>query len=188
MLRRPMPRPKFAAAVLLGAWLLLSCSGPPLGRQTTASNARGDDPWLLGERCTPDTPVDPAPHIEVLAAGTGPPVAPGMTVRVHYIASLPNGTVLHDTHDENVPSEIIYESTRTICGFERGLVGMRPGEQRRVVVPRSLAFGEDGRPPQIPPRAELVFVIDLYLPADIVNEHGSPTVNPKPSRGSRRGR
>ena len=101
-----------------------------------------------------------------------------MTVRVHYVASLADGTVLHDSHEGNVPSEIIYGSTKTICGFERALDGMSPGEQRRVRVPWSLAFGENGRPPEVPARADSVFVIDLYLPADVVMENGSRPVNP----------
>lgn len=177
-----MPRTRLLGTVLLAALLTLSCGAGPTGRQTTANNARGDDPWLVGERCTPDTPADPAPRIEVLAAGNGQPVAPGVTVRVHYVASLPNGAILHDSHDSHdgysVASEVILGSTKTICGFERALLGMRPGEQRRVVVPWSLAFGENGRPPEIPPRTDLVFVIDLYLPADVVIEHGLPPANP----------
>jgi peptidylprolyl isomerase len=138
----------------------------------------------MGERCTPDTPDDPAPQVEVIAAGSGNPVTPGMSVRVHYVASLPGGAVVHDTHVDDVPSEVVMGSTKTICGFERALLGMRPGEQRRVLVPWQLAFGESGRPPEIPPRSDLVFVIDLYLPADVVIEHGSAPVNP--ARGGRR--
>ncbi len=168
----------FSEMALLVASLTLSCGAGPSGRQTTASNARGDDPWLVGEGCSPDTPADPAPRIEVLAEGSGQPVAPGVTVRVHYIASLPNGAIVHDSHEGSLPSEIILGSTKTICGFERALLGMRPGEQRRVFMPWSLAFGENGRPPEIPPRTDLVFMIDLYLPADIVLEHGSPPSNP----------
>jgi FKBP-type peptidyl-prolyl cis-trans isomerase len=122
--------------------------------------------------------------VEVLAAGTGEPIGPGFTVRIHYVAALANGTIVHDTHEDGTPSEIILGSTKVICGVERALLGMRPGEQRRVVVPWSLAFGEAGRPPQIPPRADLVFLIDLYLPANLVVDHGAPPANP--SVGPRR--
>jgi hypothetical protein len=169
------------------ASLTLSCASPQVSaRPTMIGVARSDDPWLLGERCTPETPPDPAPRIEVLAAGSGEPVAPGVTVRIHYIASLPNGAVLRDTHEENIPAEIIIGSTKTICGIERALIGMHPGEQRRIFVPSSLAFGETGRPPEIPPHSDLVFVVDLYLPADVVNQLGSPPVNPIRGGGRRR--
>jgi peptidylprolyl isomerase len=158
--------------------LALSCGAPQAeGRPTTIGTAQSDDPWLLGERCRADTPDEPAPRVETLAAGSGEPVRAGETVRVHYIASLADGSKLHDTR-EGAPSEIIIGSTKTICGFERVLVGMRPGEQRRATVPWSLAFGEAGRSPEVPAKADLVFVIDLYLPADVVIEHRSRPVNP----------
>jgi hypothetical protein len=171
------------------ALLLLSLGCGPAhleGRQTTAAVAQSDDPCLLGARCTPDTPFDPAPRIETVAAGSGDPVAPGETVRIHYVAALPDGTRVHDSHETHMPSEIILGSTKVMCGVERSLVGMRPGEERRVLVPWSLAFGEEGRPPSVPPRADLLFVIDLYLPADIVNEKRGRPVNPAGGGGRRR--
>jgi len=188
MLRHSMRCTYLPEAVLLAALLTPSCAAPPqvAARERTIGVARSDDPWLLGERCTPETPADPAPRIDVLAAGTGDPATPGMTVRVHYVASLSGGLVVHDSHDGNLPAEIIIGSTKTICGFERALIGMRPGEQRRVFLPSSLAFGGSGRPPEIPPGADLVFVIDLYLPADVANQHGMPPVNPIRGGGRRR--
>jgi hypothetical protein len=177
-----MPRTHLTGALLLAASLTLSCGAGPMGRQRTVNVARNDDPWLMGEGCTAATPFDPAPRIEVLAEGTGDIVTRG-TVRVHYVASLPNGTIVHDTHEDSMPSEVILGSTKTICGFERALIGMRPGEQRRALIPWSLAFGETGRSPEIAPRTDLVFVIDLYLPDEIVNEHGSRPANP--TRGGR---
>jgi len=128
----------------------------------------------------------PGPRIETLAEGTGRPVEIGETVRVHYVASVPGGAVLHDSHEGGIPSEIILGSTKTICGFERALLGMRPGEQRRVLVPWSLAFGETGRPQEIPPRTDVVFVIDLYLPANAVLDNSAPPpLNPARGGGRR---
>jgi hypothetical protein len=175
MPRTPASAP---AALLLAASLAFSCGAGPTGRQTTASNTRGDDPWLAGEGCSPDTPADLEPRTEVLAEGSGQPVTAGVSVRVHYVARSPDGTILHDSHVGNLPSDIVLGSTKTICGFERALLGMRPGEQRRAYVPWSLAFGEAGRPPEIPPRTDVVFVIDLYLPAEAVIDQGSRPVNP----------
>jgi hypothetical protein len=179
--------PRLTLPALLASALTLSCAGPQLnGRQTTASVARSDDPWLMGERCTPETPLDPAPRIDILAAGIGDPVAAGATVRVHYVATLPDGTLLHDSRNERMPSEIIIGSTKLMCGFERAIIGMRAGEQRRVLVPWTLAFGEEGRPPEIPPRADIAFVIDLYLPAEVIIQNGSRPINPAGGGGRRR--
>ena len=147
-------RPILFETSILIASLAISCGPPPVfARPTTANNARSDDPWLLGAQCTADTPADANLRIQVLAEGTGAPVTPGMTVRAHYVASMSDG---HVVHDEDLPSEIILGSTKTICGFERALAGMRPGEQRRIEVPWQLAFGDAGRPPEIPPRTDLV--------------------------------
>jgi peptidylprolyl isomerase len=163
--------------VLLGA-LTLSCGGGPLPRETRASNARSDDPWLAGESCPADDhDTSPLPF-EELAIGVGSPVFEGMTVRVHYVAKAPDGTTLHDSHNDGPPVEIIIGSTKTICGFQKSLVGMRAGGQRRVLIPWRLAFGEEGRSPDIAPKSDLLFVIDLYLPADAPSELGSAPVNP----------
>jgi hypothetical protein len=173
---------KCHASAILAAFLGLSCGGS-LPRQTTATDTRADDPWLEGgERCSAASQDDPGLRIEELEAGTGKPVEDGQEVRVHYVARLPDGNIIHDTHD-GAPIEIFIGSTKIICGFEKALLGMRAGEQRRVFVPWRLAFGENGRSPDVPPRTDLVFVIDLFLPAVPVLENGSRPANPNPGRG-----
>ena len=166
-----------------------SCaSSAPPGRPTHASNARADDPWLEGERCTAETREDPGLRIEEVDPGTGLPVTDGATVRVHYDAKTTSGALLHDTRPAGFPIEIIVGSTHTICGFERALIGMRAGGQRRVTVPSRLAFGEAGHSTDVPPRTDIVFTIDLYLPADVVIERGGGPVKPAPAGGGGRRR
>ena len=173
--------------ILFVTALALSC-GAPLPRETTASNTRTDDLWLEGQRCPAGFHDDAALGIEQVEAGTGRVVGDGVTVRVHYVAQLPNGTVLHDTRKDGAPIQIIIGSTPIICGFERGLLGMRAGEQRRVTVPWNLAFGELGKPPDVPAKTDLVFLVDLFVPADPSDEHGGGAVRPTPARGGGGGR
>jgi hypothetical protein len=163
------------------SWGLMGCGAAPPFQQTTADNAREDDPWLDGPRCTPETPGDVAVRIEDVREGIGKPVEDGARVRVHYVATRPDGVTIHDTRAAGLPLEITIGSTHTICGFERALLGMRAGGQRRVVVPWRLAFGEEGRAPDVGPRADLTFLIDLYLPADVPIPRGGPP--PKPAAG-----
>jgi FKBP-type peptidyl-prolyl cis-trans isomerase len=92
---------------------------------------------------------------------------------------------LHDTQS-GAPHEIIVGSTRAFCGFERALVGMLPGEQRRVFVPWTLAFGEAGRPPIVPPRSDLVLVIDLFTPGGAESSSGAGPARPAGGGGRRR--
>jgi FKBP-type peptidyl-prolyl cis-trans isomerase len=158
-----------------------------LPRPTTADNVRTDDHWIEGERCAEDDHNGTGVRFEIVETGTGREVGIGETVRVHYVARSSAGETLHDTHTAGLPVELIIGSTHTICGFEKGLYGMRAGEQRRIYVPWNLGFGEQGRTPDVLPRTDLVFVVDMYLPADSVIEHRSAPPRPAaPSGGGRR--
>jgi hypothetical protein len=160
----------------------IACASAPFPRETRADNARTDDPWLTGDMCSDATPQDAAFKVEDVAEGSGKPVERGETVRVHYVAKTADGTTLHNTHDGGPPIEIIAGSTKTICGFERAIVGMKPGAQRRAFVPYALAFGEAGRA-DVPPKTDVVFVIDLWVPADReLEQKGGPVRPSMPGR------
>ena len=163
--------------------LVLSCASAPFPRATHVSDGRTDDPWLEGEKCAEGSHDDAALRIEEVLAGTGKVVGDGETVRVHYVARLPDGTVVHDTRHDGAPIEVIIGSTKMICGFDRALIGMRAGSQRRVTVPWRLAFGANGRPPDVQPRTDLVFLIDLFLPSYPGQDQSAPAANPN-ARGA----
>jgi hypothetical protein len=147
---------------------------------------RIDDPWLEGgERCGPGSQDDAGLRIEKLEEGSGREVGDGQEVRVHYVAKLPDGTIIHDTRQGGAPIEIVVGSTKLICGFEKALLGMHAGEQRRVTVPWRLAFGESGRSPDVPPGTDLTFVIDLFRPIVPALENGSRPANPARGGGGR---
>ena len=70
-----------------------------------------------------------------------PPVASGDTVKVHYTASLVDGTVV-DSSSGADPVEITLGGGQVIPGFEEALVGMAPDGKKRVRVPCAKAYGE----------------------------------------------
>ncbi len=176
--------------ILLVSTLGVSCASGPYP-VTRAGDARSSEPWLEGEPCSPAARRDDGGlRVEDVVAGTGKVAEAGDTVRAHYKVELPGGAPIRDSRASGPPIEIILGSSRMICGFEKGLIGMRSGGVRRIFVPWRLAFGENGRLPDVEPRSDLVFVVDLFSPSDPASSGGGGGAGRAPAgaRGGRRGR
>jgi FKBP-type peptidyl-prolyl cis-trans isomerase FkpA len=128
--------------------------------------ACSDDITTLGTPITPSTVVtSTAPYSQTdLVVGTGAVAGFGNRVAVGYSgwlddSSKPDGKgQLFDTQ----PSFTFQIGLgQVIKGWEQGVVGMRVGGQRRLVVPPELAYGTAGNSSTIPPNATLVFDITL---------------------------
>jgi FKBP-type peptidyl-prolyl cis-trans isomerase len=93
----------------------------------------------------------------------------GDVVVVHYTGKLENGETFDTSRQvrpgtrQTFPTPIMLQlgSRQVIPGWERGLLGMKVGERRRLTIPPALAYGEEGRPPVIPPSATLIFDVEL---------------------------
>ncbi len=112
----------------------------------------------------PPTPADPGPaklQVQDDVVGKGPEVKAGDSVRVHYTGTLMNGTKFDSSRDRGTPFDFSVGAGAVIKGWDQGVVGMKVGGKRRLVIPQDLAYGEDGRPPEIPPKAGLKFDIEL---------------------------
>lgn len=94
-----------------------------------------------------------------LAVGEGARVDSGDVVRVHYTGWLPNGNVFDSSRDGD-PFEVAIGYGRVIDGWDQGVVGMREGGQRRLVIPPGLGYGDRARGP-IPSSSTLVFDVEL---------------------------
>lgn len=93
--------------------------------------------------------------------GTGTQAAMGKTVRVHYTGMLLNGTKFDSSLDRGQPIEFVLGQGQVIPGWEEGISLMSTGGKARLIVPSSLAYGENGRMPTIPPSATLIFDVEL---------------------------
>lgn len=92
--------------------------------------------------------------------GVGDSVETGDTVSVHYIGTLQNGQQFDNSYTRGTPFEFTVGEGKVIEGWERGIIGMKTGGQRILVVPARLGYGEEGYGP-IPKNATLVFAIEL---------------------------
>lgn len=97
--------------------------------------------------------------IEELKLGEGEPAKSGAIVTINYHGTLKEGGTLVDTTRGKQPAT--YPLNRLIKGWQQGVPGMKPGGIRRLTIPYQLAYGEAGRPPVIPPKSDLVFIIEL---------------------------
>lgn len=96
-----------------------------------------------------------------LEPGTGAAVKPGMLVLVDYEGWLANGEKFDSSYDRREPFRFKVGAGDVILGWEEGVVGMKVGGKRKLIVPADLAYGEAGAPPRIPANATLTFEIRL---------------------------
>lgn len=96
---------------------------------------------------------------QVLTEGKGDSPKPDDTVRVHYRGTLVDGTQFDSSYDRQEPAE--FKVNEVIAGWTEALQLMKPGAKYRLVIPSDLAYGDEGRPPVIPPKSVLVFDVEL---------------------------
>jgi FKBP-type peptidyl-prolyl cis-trans isomerase len=99
--------------------------------------------------------------VEDLTLGTGPQVKSGDTISIHYLGTLIDGTKFDSSYDRGQPFETQIGVGMVIPGWDQGIIGLQVGGKRRLTIPYQLAYGEEGVPGAIPPKATLVFEVEL---------------------------
>jgi|SRR5438034_4279042 len=99
--------------------------------------------------------------IEDLKEGTGPAVRAGDTVEVHYTGWLKDGKKFDSSLDRKETLPFTVGAGNVIKGWDQGVIGMKVGGKRKLVIPPDLAYGKLGFGKVIPPDAELTFEIEL---------------------------
>ena len=130
----------------------------------------------------PPPPVDPGPatlQIVDEVPGKGKGASPGDKVRVHYTGTLISGKKFDSSLDRGIPFDFTLGAGGVIKGWDEGVVGMKVGGKRRLVIPEALGYGETGSPPDIPPHAGLKFAIEL-LEINPTSALPSPPPGPGP--------
>lgn len=93
--------------------------------------------------------------------GTGATPQKGQTVTVHYTGTLLNGTKFDSSVDRGTPADFKIGVGNVIKGWDEGLMSMKVGGKRHLIIPANLGYGPAGRPPNIPGNSTLVFDVEL---------------------------
>lgn len=96
-----------------------------------------------------------------LKPGTGPAVTKGAIVSIHFTGMLLNGKKIVSSKNQGEPMRFAVGVGDVMPGWDIGILGMKKGETRRLLVPYPLAFGEAGSPGLVPPKSSLIFDMEL---------------------------
>jgi FKBP-type peptidyl-prolyl cis-trans isomerase FkpA len=103
-----------------------------------------------------------------LKEGTGAEAVSGKAIIVHYTGWLYDpaaadgrGAKFDSSLDRKVPFGFFLGSGKVIKGWDEGIVGMKVGGKRTLVIPPHKAYGERGAGGVIPPNATLLFDVEL---------------------------
>lgn len=126
----------FALSVML---LLTSCGESKMTRQKTATGLQ----------------------YEIIKEGSGASPKKGQKVKVHYVGTLENGTKFDSSRDRGTPFEFVIGVGQVIPGWDEGVMTMKVGEKRTLIIPAILGYGSRGAGRIIPPNATLIFEVEL---------------------------
>jgi peptidylprolyl isomerase len=146
----------FGAALAVVVVIALVSSGDDGGEASATADLE-----TKPEVTVPDEPATEL-VMEDVVVGDGAEAKSGDEIEVEYVGvAQSTGEEFDSSWEREEPFSFELGAGSVIPGWDRGLVGMREGGRRLLVIPGDLAYGETGQPPDIGPNETLVFAVDL---------------------------
>ncbi len=98
--------------------------------------------------------------IEDLKKGIGDEVHGGDYIIIHYLGTLEDGTKFDSSYDRGEPFKTRIGVGQVIDGWDMGVIGMKVGGKRKLIIPPALGYGDNGID-IIPPNSTLIFEVEL---------------------------
>lgn len=96
-----------------------------------------------------------------LVVGKGASPVAGKQVKVHYTGTLENGKKFDSSVDRKEPFSFVIGVGQVIPGWDEGVMTMKVGGKRKLIIPSKLGYGASGAGGIIPPNATLQFDVEL---------------------------
>jgi FKBP-type peptidyl-prolyl cis-trans isomerase len=152
----------------VAALAIVGCGKKPGSDDVSASAPVAEAPSASAASTTPATGTETMPLTKTdLQVGTGAEIKSGQNALVHYTgwlydaAAPDNKGKQFDSSVGGEPFDFPLGGGRVIPGWDQGVVGMKVGGKRRLVIPPDMAYGNSGAGGVIPPGATLVFDVEL---------------------------
>ncbi len=139
---------------------------PPSSATTDAADTADEDqakPAKSAKKPKVTVPDAPAKKLETedIKKGSGATAKKGDTVTVNYVGVGQKTKKEFDASYGGEPFDFALGGGEVIVGWDEGIVGMKVGGRRKLIIPGDKAYGPAGRPPSIKPNETLVFIVDL---------------------------
>ena len=138
-----------------------SSSSAPPSKAVNETSLQTNDQNQNTQTTMPETNTDQLQITDEIV-GTGAVAEAGDKITVQYVGSLTNGTVFDASAKHGTQGfTFTLGSHMVIQGWDQGLVGMKEGGKRKLVIPAALAYGSQSPAPSIPANSTLVFEVEL---------------------------